>query len=413
MSCPYIKILYLRTVFWFGLKAGGSVGHTSGVINALSKVAKVDVISNDTLPGVQSIINIVSPGLLKMIPFRLGEVLYSLRIIKGLKKKVKDYDFIYQRYSGLSFAGAFLAKKNNIPLILEFNSSDVWKMKYWFKQSSLLKTLLVRIVNSFKIPIVSYIEEYNLRNALLIIVVSTSLKETLTKKGIAEEKILVYPNGVDPQKYSTAIKGDEIKKKYRLGNYKVVGFIGTFGQWHGVVEMARAIELFFRSNPKMANGVKFLIIGDGKLFTEVKRIISNSGYQENVIFTGQIPQSEGPKYMGACDILLSPHIKNPDGSAFFGSPTKLFEYMAMGKPIIASDLDQIGDILEHKKTAYLIKPGNIRQLSNAIQVLLDDSKLREELGKNARVEALKKYTWEKHTEKLLEKLNEIMPQRSK
>ena len=408
-----MNILYLRTVFWFGLKAGGSVGHTSGVINALSKVAKVDVISNDTLPGVQSIINIVSPGLLKMIPFHLGEVLYSLRIIKRLKKKVKDYDFIYQRYSGLSFAGAFLAKKNNIPLILEFNSSDVWKMKYWFKQSSSLKTLLVRIVNSFKIPIVSYIEEYNLRNALLIIVVSASLKETLTKKGIAEEKILVYPNAVDPQKYSTAIKGDEIKKKYRLGNYKVVGFVGTFGQWHGVVQMAKSINLFFQLDPGKKKEVKFLLIGDGRLMPVVREVIHTNGYMDNVVFTGLVPQSEGPKYMGACDILLSPHIKNPDGSAFFGSPTKLFEYMAMGKPIIASDLDQIGDILEHKKTAYLIEPRNIRQLSNAIQVLLDDSKLREELGKNARVEALKKYTWEKHTEKLLEKLNEIMPQRSK
>ena len=405
-----MNILYLRTVFWFGLKAGGSVGHTSGVINALSKIVRVDVISNGTLPGVQSIINIVSPGLLKMIPFRLGEVLYSLRIIKRLKKKVKDYDFIYQRYSGLSFAGAFLAKKNNIPLILEFNSSDVWKMKYWFKQSSSLKTLLVRIVNSFKIPIVSYIEEYNLRNALLIIVVSTSLKETLTKKGIAEEKILVYPNGVDPQKYSTAIKGDEIKKKYRLGNYKVVGFVGTFGQWHGVVQMAKSINLFFQLDPRKKKKVKFLLIGDGRLMPVVREVIHTNGYMDNVVFTGLVPQSEGPKYMGACHILLSPHIKNPDGSKFFGSPTKLFEYMAMGKPIIASDLDQIGDILEHKKTAYLIEPGNIRQLSNAIQVLLDDSKLREDLGKNARVEALKKYTWEKHTEKLLEKLNEIMPQ---
>lgn len=413
MSFQSMKILYLRTVFWFGLKSGGSVAHTSGVINALSKIVRVDVISNDTLPGVQSIINIVSPGLLKMIPFRLGEVLYNLRIIKRLKNKVKDYDFIYQRYSGLSFAGAFLAKKNNIPLILEFNSSDVWKMKFWFKQSSSLKTLLVRIVNLFKISIVSYIEEYNLRNALLIIVVSTSLKETLTKKGIAEEKILVYPNGVDPQKYSTAIKGDEIKKKYRLGNYKVVGFVGTFGQWHGVVQMAKSINLFFQLDPGKKKEVKFLLIGDGRLMPVVRKVIHTNGYMDNVVFTGLVPQSEGPKYMGACDILLSPHIKNPDGTAFFGSPTKLFEYMAMGKPIIASDLDQIGDILEHKKTAYLIEPGNIRQLSNAIQVLLDDSKLREELGKNARVEALKKYTWEKHTEKLLEKLNEIMPQRSK
>ena len=406
MSFQSMKILYLRTVFWFGLKSGGSVAHTSGVINALSKVVRVDVISNDTLPGVQSIINIVSPGLLKMIPFSLGEVLYSLRIIKRLEKKVKDYDFIYQRYSGLSFAGAYLAKKNNIPLLLEFNGSAVWAMKNWFKQSSSLKTLLVRMVNSFKIPIVSYIEEYNLRNALLIIVVSTSLKETLTKKGIAEEKILVYPNGVDPQKYSTAIKGDEIKKKYRLGNYKVVGFIGTFGQWHGVVEMARAIELLFRSNPKMANGVKFLIIGDGKLFTEVKRIISNSGYQENVIFTGQIPQSEGPKYLGACDILLSPHVRNPDGSKFFGSPTKLFEYMAMGKAIIASNIEQLGEILRHNKTAYLVEPGNIKQLVEAMLLLIIDSRLRQSLGREAMAEVMKKFTWQKHVEKIFATLND-------
>ena len=400
-----MNILYLRTVFWFGLKAGGSVGHTSGVINALSKLVKVDVFSNDTLPGVQQEVKVICPGLLKRIPI-FGEIFYSFKLIKKLQQIVRNYNYIYQRNSTFSFVGAYLAKKNNIPLLLEFNGSAVWVMKNWFKQSSSLKTLLVRIVNSFKIPIVSYIEEYNLRNALLIIVVSTSLKETLTKKGIAEEKILVYPNGVDPQKYSTAIKGDEIKKKYRLGNYKVVGFIGTFEQWHGVVEMARAIELFFRSNPKMGNGVKFLIIGDGKLFTEVKRIISNSGYQENVIFTGQILQSEGPKYLGACDILLSPHVRNPDGSKFFGSPTKLFEYMAMGKAIIASNLDQIGEVLEHENTAYLVKPGDINQLADAMQLLIANSELRRKLGGNARAEVLKKYTWGKHVKKILAKLNE-------
>lgn len=404
-----MRVLYLRTVFWFGLKSGGSVAHTSGVINSLSNYLKVDIISNDILPDVKSIINIVSPGFLKMIPFRLGEVLYSLRIIKRLRIKVKDYDFIYQRYSGLSFAGAYLSKKNNIPLILEFNSSDVWKMKYWFKQSSLLKTLSVRIVNSFKIPIVSYIEEYNLKTAFLIAVVSTSLKEILIQKGIPKERILVNPNGVDPLKYSPAIKSDEVKKKYELEKLRVVGFIGTFGQWHGVVQMAKSINLFFQLNPWKKEAIKFLLIGDGRLMPTVKEVISNGGYTDNVIFTGLVPQSEGPKYMGACDILLSPHIKNPDGSKFFGSPTKLFEYMAMGIPIIASDLDQIGDILEHKKTAYLVEPGNIEELASAIQVLLDDFKLGEEMGNNARVEVLEKYIWDKHIEKLIEKLNVIIP----
>ena len=290
-----MKILYLRTVFWFGFTSGGSVAHTSGVINSLSNYLKVEIISNDNLAGVKPKINIVSPSLLKMIPFRLGEVLYSLKIIKKLKNKVKDYDFIYQRYSGLSFAGAYLSKKKNIPLILEFNSSDVWQMKYWFKQSSSLKTFLVRIVNSMKIPIVSYIEEYNLRSALLIVVVSPSLKETLIKKGIPKERIFVNPNGVDPQKYSPAIKGDEIKKKCRLENYKVVGFIGTFRQWHGVIQLAESINLFFRLNPGEIDTVKFLLIGDGRLMPSVKKVISNGGYADNVIFVGLVPQNEGPK----------------------------------------------------------------------------------------------------------------------
>ena len=82
--------------------------------------------------------------------------------------------------------------------------------------------------------------------------------------------------------------------------------------------------------------------------------------------------------------------------------------MAMGKPIIASDLDQIGDILGHKKTAYLVEPGNIEGLANAIQVLLDDSRLREEMGKNARAEILEKYIWEKNIERLIKKLNVVI-----
>lgn len=404
MSCPYMKILYLRTVFWFGLKAGGSVGHTSGVINALSKLVKVDVFSNDTLPGVQLEVKVIYPGLLKRIPI-FGEIFYSFKLIKKLQQIVRNYNYIYQRNSTFSFVGAYLAKKNNIPLLLEFNGPSVWAMKNWSNQLSLLRSILVSIYKIITFPIISRIEEYNLKNSTLIVVVSAPLKEILMEKGVEEQKIMVNPNGVDPESYYPLIQANSIAKKYGLENYKVVGFIGTFGQWHGVVEMARAIELFFRSNQNMTNEVKFLLIGDGKLIPEVKKIISNSGYQENVIFTGKILQSEGPKYLGACDILLSPHVRNLDGSKFFGSPTKLFEYMAMGKAIIASNLEQLGEILRHNKTAYLVEPGNIKQLVDAMLLLIIDSRLRQSLGREARAEVMKKYTWGKHVKKILAKLD--------
>ena len=79
----------------------------------------------------------------------------------------------------------------------------------------------------------------------------------------------------------------------------------------------------------------------------------------------------------------------------------------MGKGIIASDLDQIGEILDHEKTAYLVKPGDKEALAQGLKVLIESPKLREALGKNAREEVLKKYTWEKHTHKIIERLKKL------
>ena len=89
------------------------------------------------------------------------------------------------------------------------------------------------------------------------------------------------------------------------------------------------------------------MIGDGPGLPDAKRIIEEAGLGAEAHFTGLVEQEEGPEYLAACDILASPHVPNADGSPFFGSPTKLFEYMAMGKAIVASNLDQIGETLRH------------------------------------------------------------------
>jgi len=109
--------------------------------------------------------------------------------------------------------------------------------------------------------------------------------------------------------------------------------------------------------------------------------------------------------------LVSPHVPNSDGSPFFGSPTKLFEYMAMGKGIIASDLDQIGEILCHNKTALMVKPGDPDSLLNALKIFINNKELGNELGRAAREEAVAKHTWKEHTRKIIHKLKErCLPQ---
>ena len=160
---------------------------------------------------------------------------------------------------------------------------------------------------------------------------------------------------------------------------------------------------------------------------EVRELIGESKYLRWVSFTGLVPQAETVAYLAAADILVSPHVRNSDGSRFFGSPTKLFEYMAMGKGIVASDLDQIGEVLstgiriwetnavpgEGKQnttmtpedaTAVLTRPGETGDLIAAIKLLVERPDIRRRLGLNARQELLGHYTWRHHVGRILESL---------
>jgi glycosyltransferase involved in cell wall biosynthesis len=394
------KILYLRTTPWFNLKAGGSVGHTSGVINALDKVVDLTVVSNDNLFGVKPNIRIIRP-LFKFLPI-FGEFLYNIKLIFKLKN-VKQYNYIYQRHSAESFIGAYLSKKHHIPLILEFNSFEYWMLKNWGNKGSLIfRSLNFIFKRFFKLPLVRLVENYTLKHANYIVVVSDVLKQSLVDYGVDARKILVNPNGVDTEIYNPSIKAGNLKQELNINKANVIGFIGTFGEWHGSIILAKAIVYLFENYPERIKDTYFLLIGEGNQLQKVKDIINYSNYKNNVTFTGAVHQSKGPEYLATCNVLVSPHIPNPDGTAFFGSPTKLFEYMAMGKAIIASNLNQIGEILDHEKTALLIEPNDEKILAEAINSLINNQNLQETLGINARNEVLKNYTWDKHVEKILD-----------
>ncbi len=392
------KVVYIRSDHWFNLKSGGSVGHVSGVVNALQEL-NYDLQVVATSPQVEinenTAVEVLLPKYnhLRNIP-ELSDLAYNQQLYPYLAEAIKKDrpDFIYQRYSLGNYTGILLKQEFDIPLVCEYNGSLIWVASKWGGGRLIHKRVL------------SKIERLNLLHADLIVVVSEVLKQELVRDGIDSNKVLVNPNGVDPKKYNSSISGRSVSVKYQLENKITLGFIGTFAQWHGVVEMAKAIVLFFDTYPEHIKDVRFLLIGDGKLLPEVKSIISNSPYEETVIFTGRIPQEESATHLAACDMFLSPHIPNPDGTPFFGSPTKLFEYMAMEKPIIASDLDQIGDLLSHLDTAYMVEPANIQALANGIYDLINQDELRAKLAKNAKELVLSEYTWIKHVEKIIQAL---------
>ena len=246
----------------------------------------------------------------------------------------------------------------------------------------------------------------NLKAADLVVTVSRPLKDELVKRGVAADKILVDPNGVDVEKYSPQVDGSQVRKRYGLEGKKVLGFIGTFGKWQGAEVLAQAFGELARESTEFRDEVRLLMIGDGATLSRVKEILAKYYVKDLCVLTGTLPQAEGPSYLAACDILVAPHVPNPDGTPYSGSPTQLFEYMAMGKGIVASNLGQIGEILKPNETALMVKPGDKNSLKEGLKVLIQDEVLRERLGRAAREECVAKYTWKEHARKIIEKLKE-------
>jgi ubiquinone/menaquinone biosynthesis C-methylase UbiE len=219
---------------------------------------------------------------------------------------------------------------------------------------------------------------------------------------------------VDPGTYAPASAADRAALRRELGwsdRERVVCFTGTFGGWHGVDVLAAAMPRIASENPD----VRFLLIGDGTHKHLVDTATREHGLAARVHAPGRVPQPEGARLLKAADIFVSPHSSHMVDSRFFGSPTKLFEYMACGGGIVASDLEQIGQVLQPAlrpsdfsggappvaaERAVLCAPGNVDDFVRAVGALAQYPDTARALGRNARAAAQSDFSWEAHVRRL-------------
>lgn len=229
------------------------------------------------------------------------------------------------------------------------------------------------------------------RRRVSMVVTTHAGKKSYTQRGIPADRIRVEPNGVNIQRFHSQPSTADLRKVLDLPEQKtIVGFCGSLYEGRGIEELLWNAEHLKR--------LFFLVVGGRPHEVDHYRNLSNEKNLDNIRFVGHVPQDQVPPYLMACDILLMPYT---NASAHdFMSPMKMFDYLATGRPIVATDFPVVREILEDKKNAVLVQPDSATALADGILWLLDHPDQASQIGNQAREDA-RYYSWENRAKRLV------------
>jgi glycosyltransferase involved in cell wall biosynthesis len=232
------------------------------------------------------------------------------------------------------------------------------------------------------------------KNVIKIIVISSALKKIYLHSipKIKSDKIIIAHDGANPINISSNSTIDTIRLNKKSLN---IGYIGH-------LHKGRGIDMILGIAEKISTHDFHIIGGETKDINYWKDL----NKQKNVIFHGYKINSEISKLLIQFDILLAPYqykvfINSGLNTASWMSPLKVFEYMSAGKAIISSKLDVLEEVLSHNFNALMVKPDNLNDWVNAVNILIEDKQLRERLGNQALKDFKNKFTWEKRVAYIL------------
>ncbi len=223
-----------------------------------------------------------------------------------------------------------------------------------------------------------------------IFVLNNIMKDELVRRGVVASKICVVPDAVQIEEFDISITQTEARKKLGLtSTARIVCYTGHLYDWKGAHNLADAAVLL--------PGITFVFVGG--VDKELDAFKLKYANYNNIIITGFKSRNLVPLYLKASDILVLPNSAKTKISSMYTSPLKLFEYMAAHKPIIASDLPSMREVLT-ENDAILTKPDDVDSLVSSIKSLIEDKTLMDKLGSNVALKVCE-YTWLSRARKII------------
>jgi len=328
--------------------------------------------------------------LLPATVYELMEFAYSLVAYRRLKAAYDAHkpDLLYERYTLFFLPGLWLKKRTGIPYVVEVNAPLA-------QERAVHDGLRLQKLGRWT-------ERLVWRGADLALPVTDVLADHLRAAGVPEERIRVIPNGINRQRFpeqgpeqggENARLGAEMRAKLGLEGKLVLGFTGFIREWHGLPKVVDAMA----SLPNR-DQVHLLVIGEGPARAELEAHAARCGMGAQVTCTGLVGRDEVASYVATFDIALQPMVVD------YASPLKLFEYMALGRAIIAPDLPNIREILTDEQDSLLFRAQDDDHFKAQIARICSDAGLRQRLGEGAAETVRRRdLTWDGNVRRALEK----------
>ena len=321
------------------------------------------------------------PGLIQKW-FKLKRQPYlisSFYLLLFLWKVLPQYDLIYAR----DFHTVIVAI---LPRLI-YRKRLVFEMNGIAHEEIRLRGTSIR--NKIFAYLIEKAEGFASRHSNRIVTVTPQIADYLIQKFHSDKtKINLISNGVDTKKFypiqDTNLLNEMRGKLGITPTEKIITFVGNLAPWQGV-------EFIIKAAPKVIKEMKsskFLIIGDGILRGEYEREVDRLGLKPYFIFTGMVDYKQIPFYINLSDICVLPKQRLKSGY----SPIKLYEYMACGKPIIASRVEGL-ELVENEGIGRLSDPEDVEAFAETLLELLKDNQKRIDMGQKGLIVARERFDW--------------------
>ncbi|MEH2375267.1 glycosyltransferase [Nostoc sp.] len=314
---------------------------------------------------------------------RLGlGVINSWRSYQELKNQV---DWVYEYAATLQCMG-WIFQRQGIPWILQAEALLFYEAKT--ERKALVLDRLAQWME-----IIAY------QKCDVLACVSETLKEILVRDfGISSEKIVLIPNGVDID-----FINPELHIPKRIFSGFTIGFIGSLYAWAGLDLL---LETIFELRAEGLD-ISLVVVGDGAMKSAWQKQSQELGISPYVAFIGRVSWQEVPQYIAGFDVGYSGQVQLQMGKMYL-SPMKLYEYMAMAKPVIASAFEDAKRLICDRKTGFLFKPGDQNDLKRTLLEAYQKREALPEMGQLACIEIVNHHSWAARVQNLVEGAEQIL-----